>query len=431
MSEENTVLQEILLETDDVLLQELLLFNPRIVAYQRYFLKHRKFRPGQLSRLAIICIDFLMRSDFQKQLRREELIAMDKTLATFFDTDVETFYSPCRNSMNSRGCLNDAYRAAKDDLTEAGLRVLVRERKNTKSEPPSKKAKVEPGTRNSNESLKLTQGPLIDGQGDLMLDAWNDTFDERRARFKSNIESTKVIFDSYPVLKSTLGSVLIKADGEKILNNNVNFCDRWMKLSRFIYDDAKIIKDKNFKFLLDKANDESSEHLIALISILTLAIHFSVPHTSIKTPDNVKKVIRPTKLEAQKIFVHLVNESEKDEHEKYMKSECPIFLYFLGDLDNPTNIKAITCIFDKIEEHKNPFDGFDLIIKAHLAFEMEFNPKCGALYGLLLKLIYNFTTDKLARPMLPAVTRFISRILYKERESRSDEFESHVKIETD
>lgn len=72
---------------NNAIIQDIINYNPRFAAYQAYFLKYRKFGAGHLTRLSIVCIDFLLRFDVTRKLTGQELVSLDQSLATFFDTE--------------------------------------------------------------------------------------------------------------------------------------------------------------------------------------------------------------------------------------------------------------------------------------------------------------------------------------------------------
>lgn len=115
-------------------------WNPRIKAFRQTFCDARKFGAGHLTKIGNICIDYLLKSDATKHIRSEELVNLDKELACYFGTDAGkrlfntfiqifiihflsgTFYCGYNKNIAARGCLQDAYRAAKADYIRAGMR---------------------------------------------------------------------------------------------------------------------------------------------------------------------------------------------------------------------------------------------------------------------------------------------------------------------
>lgn len=219
-------------------------------------------------------------------------------------------------------------------------------------------------------------------------------------------------------------------DGQAILSTDVIFFDQWKELAAFVFNDAKSTKDKYFKTVVNKIKLDS-EIAISIGALLTLAVHFAVCQTTIQSTNKEKKTYhRTTKIESQKLFLHLVNvslacksivhkmyyilfqESEADTHEKELKEEFPVFVYLVGNLEEPNSIKSVSNIFDKRDVHENPYDGLDLVIKSFFAFDIGLPPKSSALWVFLIRLIYKSNRPQEARYMTPSISRFINRITY-------------------
>lgn len=74
-------------DTPDDLIGQIAQYNPRILAYQKAFLKDRKFKGGNLSKIGTISIDFLLRENVSRRITTPEFVALDKSLSLFFNTD--------------------------------------------------------------------------------------------------------------------------------------------------------------------------------------------------------------------------------------------------------------------------------------------------------------------------------------------------------
>lgn len=104
--------------------------------------------------------------------------------------------------------------------------------------------------------------------------------------------------------------------------------ERWSEIAPHVLEECIAQKKKQFKELFDRVADKNDTKSICIITLLTLSQHVSIPNY-VKD----KKILRPTKLEAQSLFFDIV---EVSKFSKSVKNLTPLQLKIIGKCVSPT-----------------------------------------------------------------------------------------------
>lgn len=97
-------------------------------------------------------------------------------------------------------------------------------------------------------------------------------------------------------------------DGEKAMQINVNAHDRFASVSSAIILELKKVKDKSLSKLIDEYENTNDHRITVLIALTHLSMIVPMRNVSVPGVGNYK----PTKNEAQELFMVLVNVSNLD-----------------------------------------------------------------------------------------------------------------------